>query len=261
MRPWQKYLAFARIAAFEAAASRAELYGRAGFFAVLLAIFASLWRAVAEARMPLSAAPEQMVWYLAVTEWILLSAPMRHLQIQEDVRRGDVAYQLPRPVAYPRAALAQCRGALCVRAPVLGFVALLSGWAFTGGAPPWRALLLVVPFGLLASLVVAELFVALGLLSFWLTDATPLYWVAGKLVFILGGLMLPLELYPRWLQLLAWCTPFPSLLAGPAGFVLQAPGTACGWLLLRLVLWAFLLFGTVELLFSRATRSLQVSGG
>ena len=261
MTALRKYWAFARIAAVEAATERGDLYGRALFFAVILGVFSALWRAVAEAGMPLAAQQDQLVWYLAVTEWILLSAPLRHLEIQEDVRRGDIAYQLPRPVMYPRATLAQCLGALLVRAPLLGAVACACAFAFTGRMPDARSLLLSLPFGLVASAVLAELYVALGLLSFWLTDATPLYWVAGKLVFILGGLMLPLELYPRWLQLLARCTPFPSLLAGPAGFLLHAPGGGAAALALRLLLWALLLFGLVELLFWRATRALQLNGG
>ena len=259
MNAWRKYGAFAAIAAREAATERGDLYGRSLFFAVILGVFSALWRAVGEAGMPLGARQEQLVWYLAVTEWILLSAPTRHFEIQEEVRRGDVTYQLARPVSYPRAALAQCLGTLLVRAPVLGVVACGCALAFTGQLPPFTTLLAVVPLGVLASAILAELYVALGMVSFWLSDATPLYWVAGKLLFILGGLMLPLELYPRWLQLVAACTPFPVLLSGPAGFLLHAGGAA--WLLLRLLFWGAVLFGLVELVFWRATRTLQVNGG
>jgi ABC-2 type transport system permease protein len=114
--------------------------------------------------------------------------------------------------------------------------------------------------GTIACAILAELYVALGLVSFWLRDATPLYWVASKLLFILGGLMLPLELYPRCLQLVAACTPFPVLLAGPAGFLLH-PGEAAWSLALRLLFWGGFLFGLVELVFWRATRTLQLNGG
>lgn len=261
MNAFRKYLAFARIAAVEAFSERAELYGRALFFAVILGVFSALWRAVAEAGMPISARHEDLVWYLAATEWVLLSTPARHLDIQEQVRRGDVVYQLPRPVSFVRAALAQCLGTLAVRAPFLGVVAFACAYAFTATTPSARSLLIFVPFGLFAAAVMAELYVALGLLSFWLSDATPLYWVANKLLFVLGGLMLPLELYPRWLQLVAACTPFPSILAGPGSFVLHAPDSSALWLAARLCAWAIVLFGLVELLFRRAMRTLQVSGG
>ena len=261
MSAYRKYWAFAKISAQEAASERGDLYGRSRFFIVILGVFSALWRAVAESGMPLAATPSQLVWYLAASEWILLSAPARHLEVQEDVRRGDIAYQLPRPVAYPRATLAQCVGTLAVRAPVLGVVALGCAFAFTDTRPPLAALLWLAPFGLFASLALAELYLALGLLSFWLTDATPLYWVASKLLLVLGGLMLPLELYPHWLQLLARCTPFPALLAGPAGFVLRSPEATALPLALTLLFWAAILFGVVELLFWRASRSLQLSGG
>ena len=89
-----KYAAFSRISASEARRERNELYGRMMFFAVILGVFSSLWRAVAEAGMPITADPKSLVWYLAATEWILLSAPPIHLEIQEAIRRGDVVYRL-----------------------------------------------------------------------------------------------------------------------------------------------------------------------
>lgn len=260
MSAFGKYWAFARIGAAQALSERGELVGRALFFGVLLGVFSALWRAIAEAGMPLAVDPKRLVWYLAATEWILLSTPQRQHDIQEEVRRGDVAYQLARPVSFARAQLAQSWGGLLVRAPVLGAVALLWVYWFTGELPELGALCWLLPFGLTASAVLAQLFVGLGLASFWLTDATPLYWVVGKLSFVLGGLMLPLELYPSWLQRVAALTPFPALLSQPASFVLHGPGEALA-LALRLALWASLLFVTVEVLFWRATRSLQLGGG
>lgn len=167
--------------------------------------------------------------------------------LQQEVRRGDVAYQLPRPVSFTRATLAQCAGTLSVRAPILGAVAFVCAFAFTGAAAAPRALLWLFPFGLVASLELSELYVLLGLMSFWLTDATSVYWVMSKLLFVLGGLMLPLELYPDWLQSVARYTPFPYLLAGPAGFLLRAPGPDAWTLGASLSFWALLLDGLVEL--------------
>lgn len=256
----RKYWAFVRIAARQASSERGELYGRALFFAAILAVFDALWRAIAQAGMPLSAEPAQLVWYLAASEWVMLSAPARHLEIQEEVRRGDVAYQLPRPVSFTRAAFAQCVGSLMVRAPVLGGVAFACAFVFTGTAPPLGVLGWLLPFGLVASLLLSTLYLAMGLLAFWLTDATPLYWVLGKLLFILGGLMLPLELYPPWLQSVARLTPFPYLLAGPAGFLVHGTSGALG-LAVRLIAWAGASCALIEVLFWRARRSLALGGG
>jgi len=95
-----RYAAFSRIAIAQSRRERGEIYGRVVFFAVVLGVFSSLWRAIAETGMPLGADRRALVWYLAITEWILLSAPPIHLEIEEAIRRGDVVYELGRPVSY-----------------------------------------------------------------------------------------------------------------------------------------------------------------
>jgi ABC-2 type transport system permease protein len=256
-----KYAAFSRIAATQARSERHELYGRMAFFAVILGVFSSLWRAVAEAGMPIAADPKSLVWYLAATEWILLSAPPIHIQIQEAVRRGDVVYRLGHPVSYVVAEFAGALGLLAVRAPFLGLTAFLCAFAFTRWTPPLAALLIVVPFGFAASALITALYLGIGLLAFWLQDVAPVYWVWQKLLFVLGGLMLPLECYPAFIQRAAAFTPFPSLLTAPASFVLgthfMTPGALAG----RLVIWSIAIALGVTWIFGRAVSTVTINGG
>jgi ABC-2 type transport system permease protein len=256
-----KYAAFSRISAAQARRARGELYGRMAFFAVILGVFSSLWRAVAEAGMPVATDPKALVWYLAATEWILLSAPPIHLEIQEAIRRGDVVYRLGRPVSYVVAEFATGLGLLAVRAPLLGLTAFLCAFAFTGWTPPLSALLVVVPFGLAASALMTALHLWIGLLAFWLDEVSPVYWVWQKLVFVLGGLMLPLELYPRFIQRAAVFTPFPALLAGPASLVLGSHLVTPFVLARSLLLWSVVTAVAVLWISRRATSALTINGG
>jgi len=256
-----KYSAFSRIAATQARRERNELYGRMAFFVVILGVFSSLWRAVAEAGMPVAADPKSLVWYLAATEWILLSAPPIHIEIQEAVRRGDVVYRLGHPVSYVAAEYASGLGLLAVRAPFLGLTAFVCAFAFTRWTPPLAALLVVVPFGFAASALITALYLGIGLLAFWLQDVAPVYWVWQKLMFVLGGLMLPLELYPAFVQRAALFTPFPSLLAAPASFVLGTHLVAPGALAGRLVGWSVVTVLGVTWIFRRAVSRLTINGG
>jgi ABC-2 type transport system permease protein len=222
-------------------------------------VFSALWRAVAEAGMPLPVDRTTMVWYLAITEWIVLSPVMVHVEIEADVRRGDIAYQLARPYSYLTSLLAHGLGALAVRAPFVGLTAFACAYAFTGRTPPASVFAWVVPLGLAAMMVLHGLHLLTGLAAFWMGDVTPVFWVWQKLLFILGGLMLPLAIYPLWLQQVAWWTPFPAMLAGPAGFVL---GTGDGWsTALGLGVWAVAIALVARGLLDRATRALQVNGG
>lgn len=263
MKTMAKYLAFARVAAVEALHERAELYGRMLFLGVLLGVFSALWRAVAEAGMPVKAAPSDMVWYLATTEWIVLSAPLLYLPIQEDVRRGDIAYQLLRPVSYLGSMLARGVGMLLVRMPALGLAGFGWAYAFTRQTPPVLALLELFPIAFLAAVLLTSLHIGVGLAAFHLSEVAPVSWVAQKALFVLGGLMLPLSVYPEWLQAIARATPFPSILAEPAGFLLSethAPRSSLA-LVAELVFWISLALFAWAVLFRRATRSIELSGG
>jgi viologen exporter family transport system permease protein len=256
-----KYAAFLRVAAAHARRAPGELYGRVVFFAVILGVFSSLWHAVAEAGMPIAADPKALVWYLAVTEWIVLSAPPIHVDIQEAIRRGDIVCQLGRPVSYVGAAFAEGLGLLLVRAPLLGATAGMCAFVFTGWTPPPGVVLYIVPFGLAAAALLTALYLWIGLLAFWLEDVSPVYWVWQKLLFVLGGLMMPIELYPELIRRLAPFTPFPSILAGPASFVLHRSSAEAGVHARALSIWACVTAVAVCWVFRRATSALTVNGG
>jgi ABC-2 type transport system permease protein len=257
----RKYGAFVYIAAAQARRERGELYGRAVFVATILGVLSSLWRAVAEAGMPVAADPNGLVWYLAATEWIVLSAPPIHIEIQEAVRRGDVVCGLGRPVSYAGAAFAEGLGVLAIRAPVLAVTACAAAFVITGWMPPLSVLARVGSFGLVAAALITALYLWIGLLAFWLDDVSPVYWVTQKLMFVLGGLMLPLDLYPDFIRRAAVFTPFPSVLAGPASFVLPGGGAGSSALARSLALWICVAALAVGGVFRRATAALTINGG
>jgi len=257
----RKYAAFVRVAANHARRARGELYGRVVFFAVILGVFSSLWRAVAEAGMPVAADPNALVWYLAATEWVVLSAPPIHIGIQEAIRRGDVVCQLSRPVSFVGAAFAEGLGLMAVRAPALAVTACVCAFVFTGWMPPLGLLACTVPFGLAAAALITALNLWVGLMAFWLEDVSPVYWLSQKLLFVLGGLMLPLELYPDFIRRAAAFTPFPSVLAGPASFVLQRSSAGAGVLARDLAIWSAVTALAVWWAFRRAASALTVNGG
>ena len=256
-----KYLAFVRVASTLAQRHRGELYGRMVFFAVILGVFSSLWRAIADAGMPIAADPKRLVWYLATTEWILLSAPPVHADVQEAIRRGDVMCRIGQPVSYVGSLFAEAVGLLLVRLPMLVATAWVCAFGFTGWIPPLGALALTVPFGMAAAALIAGMYLWIGLLAFALEDVAPVFWVVQKLLFVLGGLMLPIELYPRAIQIAAAWTPFPSMLAGPAGFVLRQSGAGLAALTFRLAAWGCVTAAAAWWTFRRASRRLTVNGG
>jgi ABC-2 type transport system permease protein len=255
-----KLAAVARIAFRQGLSDRGVVLGRCGFYAALLLIFSQLWGVVLS-RAGVAGARE-MLWYLAVTEWVVLALPLTHQDIERDVRSGDVAYHLPRPLPYPGLRLAEAVGQLVSRLLVLAPVGFVLAWALAGGLPSEPAgLLVAVPLVLLSGVVGCVFHATIGVSSFWLQDASPVYWVWQKLCFVLGGLILPLSIYPGWLQAVAEWTPFAAMLYGPGraalGVDLGAAAVTAG----LLVFWGGLGALGLAVAFRRGIRVLDVNGG
>lgn len=256
-----KYVACAQIAAARAWQTRGELYGRIAFFAVVLGVFTSLWRVVAEAGMPIAAESRTLVWYLAMTEWVVLSMPMAHVGIQESIRRGDVAYQLGRPISYVVAAVAEGVGALAVRGPVLFVTGCVLAFTLTRWMPPVSTLITVGCIGFCGAVLLTACDVGIGLLAFWIGEVAPVWWVFQKGLFVFGGLMMPLTLYPTTVQTIAPYTPFPVMLSDPASLVLATADGDVGRIAVRLVIWCGLTAVALWFLFRRASSRMTVNGG
>lgn len=260
LRRLAPYLAAARLAARDQASGGAEAVGRAAFLAVLLLIFSSLWRHV-----PTGAAgtdPTTLLWYLALTEWVFLSVPSVHLTLERDVRTGDVAYRLPRPVSYLGMRVAEALGVAAVRLVVLGVTAGGLAAGLGGGLPAHPAgLLVAVPLGGLAVLLGILAQAAVGATAPWIEDVSPLYWVWQKAAFVLGGLIVPLHLYPEGLRRVVEWTPFAVLLNGPASAVFAPDAASVARTAALLVGWVLVFAWTARAVHRRGLSSLGVHGG
>jgi ABC-2 type transport system permease protein len=255
-----KYAAFARLGFREARAEPGELLGRVLFFAMILGVFSAVWRAVEESS-PGTRDPREMLWYIAMTEWVVMSVPMIHFQMAEDIRRGDVAYQMARPASWLGSRIAHGLGTLALRAPVMLAVACGAASVFAGvPANPGR-LVVAVAFGLAAAVVMTVFQVGIGVFAFWLGDVMPAWWIWQKLMFVIGGMLLPLQFYPRLFVRFAMLTPFPAFLAGPASFMTAAPLMTVEKLAVSLAFWAMIGLLAARVTFGKAVRRLQFNGG
>ena len=149
-----------------------------------------------------------------------------------------------------------------MRLPTLGCAAFGWAWVFTREFPSEPASWLwAIPLAAFAAVVLTVIYLLIGALAFWLGETAPVHWVCQKLLFVLGGLMLPLELYPRTLLTVAHLTPFPAMLYAPASLVLGTAGTSAGTVACWLGVWFALLVALAALLLRSAHRKLQLGGG
>ena len=68
-----------------------------------------------------------------------------------------------------------------------------------------------------------------NLTAFWLTEVRGLVLLYVLVSGLLGGHLVPVQLFPDWLQAAAYVTPFPAMIQFPINLVTgQATGLACG---------------------------------
>jgi len=236
--------------------------GRVIFLAVLLLVFSSLWRALGEQGSLGGVNERDFIWYLALTEWTALALPHLHLLMEKDFRSGDFACQLPRPVSYVWGRVAEQIGVMMARMAMLFALGVPITLLIAGGWPSQpEGLLMAIPLGLAAGVVSVISIAWVGLSAAILQDADAMYWLWQKFSFLLGGLLVPLTLYPEWVMDIAKYTPFYSLLYGVGRQALGA-SDALAWATLgQILLWGGIMIVVTELVYRRVLRIATVSGG
>ena len=244
---------------------RAEWLGMAAFLALLVFIFSRLWLTVA-AQGGAAAGPygvSQLVLYLVVAELVILSPSNAHQRISDEVKSGAASMALLRPVSYVSWELAREYGAGMVRMVVLVAAGLPTAFLL-GGVPRLDPRGLAIGLGLLVPAAIAVetgVRVLVGLLAFWVEESAPLYWIWQKASFVLGGLMIPIDLYPQWLQRLTRLLPFEALLYGPARTVVAYDAAFARLALLKLVLWGAIILAALNAVYALGRRRLEQNGG
>lgn len=257
-----KYALIFKLAFWYTLKNYKALLGLSIFLITCLVIFAHLWKIAAAKAGAIELNPDQLLWYIAFNEWVLISIPDVHDDMEQDLRSGRLAYLLPRPISYLGSVFAQAFGALCANLLFLGVVAFGFTW-FVIGSLPFHPLGLGVTllFGLMAGSVALIFQMLIGLSAFWLQEVSPFYWIWEKLLFMLGGLILPLAVYPQWMQTLAHLTPFPAILGERSSLAYDFSLYNITSLTLILIGWGTIGWIALVFFYRKGMHILNIEGG
>ncbi len=257
-----KYSSIFRISALHALKNYKALVGLSIFLMTCLIIFAHLWKIAAAKVGAISFNPEQLLWYITFNEWVLISIPDVQDEMERDLRSGRLAYLLPRPISYLGSTFAEAFGTLCVNLLFLGIVSFIFTWLVAGSLPFHPiGLIFTLFFGLLAGSVALIFHMLIGLSAFWLQETAPFYWLWEKMLFLFGGLILPLTVYPQWMQYLAYMTPFPMILGERSALAMEFNGYHIMLLTVSLIGWGMAGIIGLGLLYRKGLKILNISGG
>ncbi|TAK21181.1 MAG: hypothetical protein EPO26_14685 [Chloroflexota bacterium] len=235
-----KYGAIARVTITTQTVYAGEVAVRAVFLAIVLYIFLQLWNATYSALGATTIAGftiEQMIWYLTITEVIVISRSRFIREIDTEVRSGDIAYHLTRPYDYVLYRLAYYIGDRALRLTIGFGLGIPIAYAFVGplDVRP-EAVGLAVAIIMLGTLADFAASIAIGLCAFWVEDTAPFALLYERAIMLLGGMLLPLELFPDAIKAVVGVLPFQLLLYAPARLVVTGDsGLAPSWIAQLLV--------------------------
>lgn len=231
------------------------------FYVVIVGTLSGLWRIAVDANGGELAgySAVALTWYIVTSEAAIVSVNARHIEdVGTDIAQGTVAVELLRPASVLGVRMATEVGRGLPKVAALWAAGAVLASVVGGTAPDPATLVLVAPSLVLAitANLLAQHTVAAS--AFWIRDAGSIWFLYMKAVFILGGMIIPLELLPDWLQHAAMLMPFQAMAYAPARL---AAGYWEPVLLLQQVLWIGVLAVAAAAAFRAGERRLQVVGG
>ncbi len=258
------YWGFARARLADLLANRARfLAGIASYF-IYVTVYAGIFRAI------YAAGPDEVgglrlqeaLTYVAVA-WVLRSMYTNGIdrEVTQDVRRGDIALALLRPVDYPASRLATAAGEALTRALIFTLPAALPIALVYPVQPPAS---LASALGFLLGAVLAFGIYSLvnllvGISAVFTEHTVGIQRAKNGMMDLLGGVLLPLSFFPAWAQDALWLLPFQAVTYTPVSIYLGTLPAPLG--LGVQALWVAVLALLVRLLWRRAVNHLTIQGG
>ena len=260
----KKYWSIFKIQVVNSLAYPGELIGRSVVIIPFMWIFYQLWKVTFAASGTTSISGltlHDTLWYLMLAETVELSRPPLARTIADNVKDGSIAYLLNKPYNFLLYQLSSSMGESVFRA---GMNAILGGivvWWVVGPPPDprgWPLTFIAIVGAWILNFCVNAM---IGLAAFIAEDVAPFLWIYQKFAFIFGGLLIPLDFYPQWLQVISRFLPFSSMVYGPARLFVSPSISAFVTVLSMQLTWILILGLLLVLAYRRGVSYLTVNGG
>ncbi len=213
-----KYVAITRINLQSNLAYVGEFAYRSIFMVLILYVFVQLWRttySVVGTDQIAGLTLADTVWYLVMTETIMLSKIRFAGKVAEEVRDGSLAYTVSRPYSYLLYHFFHGIGDTLLRMVINFLAGGILVTLLVGPLPPTNlpAVFVTVMFAIILDFCFNGL---IGLMAFFTEDVDSWSLIYQKILFILGGMMIPLDFMPAWLRDISLALPFNYTTYAPA---------------------------------------------
>ena len=235
-------------------------------FIVMMFIFLNLWQYMYSDSTQIinGYTMEQMIWYVLITETLWFGTRNKSLikQISQDIKTGNVAYNINKPYNYVFYIIAKHFGEITIKFIAFAIIGWLTGILFVGQIQNFNLmnLPLIIVTVLLGVLINSVLRIAISIISFWIEDSTPFHWVYDKLILVLGTLF-PIEMFPKIIRPILKCTPIFVVTYGPAKLLIDFSMSNFVQVLIAQIIYLIITITLIIILYERGVKKLNVNGG
>ena len=133
--------------------------------------------------------------------------------IMTDVRSGNVEMFMNKPTNYLTISFMNVIGKgifSFLFISILGTIAM----AFAVGVPNLNLQIFIPTFFIvliLGQILGLLVYGIIGLMAFFIQDIRPIHWIVDKIVMILGGSYLPISMFPNFMKIFAFVSPFGAI--------------------------------------------------
>ena len=182
--------------------------------------------------------------------------------IMDEIRSGNVEMFINRPINYLFINFCKSIGQGLFSFIVISVIGSILMTIFVG-VPTVNIEIfiptLIISF-ILGTILSLILYSVIGVLAFFIEDVRPIYWIVDKFVMILGGSYLPVSMFPKFMKIMAYISPFGAINFATST-VLNSWNNEYITRISIQVIW-LIVFGVVlKHLYNKALKKSMVNGG
>ena len=242
-----------------------NVFGFIGYF-IMLFILLNLWKYIYSDPNEIinGYSMNQTIWYVAITEilWTVIGGRKFCNKIVNDVKGGNIAYNINKPYSYVSYCLFNHLGDCVIRFMVFSILGVLSCFIFLGELPSLDiiSVILTIVSSVLAIIINTLFILSIGLISFFIEDSSSLYWLYSKVLLIVGTLF-PIEFFPKVIQPFLNYSPIFAISYGPAKLFVDFSYSNLLPVLLSQVFYIITSYLLCRLIYKKGVKNLNVNGG
>jgi len=113
---------------------------------------------------------------------------------------------------------------------------------------------------LLGQIIGLMIYALIGLMAFFIQDIRPIHWIVDKFVMILGGSYLPISMFPPFMKMIAFLSPFGAINFA-SSTVYESWNNEFVYRILMQIGWIIIIYLVLNYVYNKSKEKAMINGG